>query len=170
EFLESVVNAESAKEHFLKTTGAEPTTDAYDPSAGVVPIPDEFDRLVRSYFEKLTLALHYRHQSSPAPKSSSLLVHWFTNQTIVDGGLPREFNRMFPESVELRRGAETVEGQFDYRWGHNETEELFGCIIAFGDAFGAICATKRGSLPTTDLPWRSLQQRLSDRADTEKAT
>jgi hypothetical protein len=155
-FFVNVLTAEDARGFFLRETGKEPTSPVYRPDSAVVSVPDALLRLTEAYFQKLSLALFYKHISKPAPVCSHLFVRLQTNKAILDGGLPDALQEMFPNKVALKRGTQIVAGQFDYVWGSNSIEKLFGCFIVFGDSIAAICVIREGAPKTKELGWGTL--------------
>ncbi len=144
---------EAASGYYARTGEPEPTSEFYLPESTVVTVPEDVHPLVEAFFLKLGLGLHYKHVGSVFPASGHYLVYWFTNKTLIEQSLPPAIGALFPNAEELKRGSTGVEHFFDYRWGENSPEGLFGSIVVFGDSFGAVVALVRSKPKSKVLPW-----------------
>lgn len=96
-----------------------------------------FYRWLDPWGAKLGLAFWYKHTGKILPNSGKIAVHWFTNTSILEDGIPDQIISQLRGLNWISQGKITTQDQFFYKYGLGGKNDFASFLFSFHDASAA---------------------------------
>lgn len=127
DLLPEVASSSIHAKKLLRQLGIKKPEGTFAVDFPVALIPAETMAALNIFFSKLFCSLYYKHTGNIVSKHTNIAVIRTTNQ-IYDDPNPFDWLHSLPfnNSPTIKRAGKSLNEQFDYKWGHNRAEGLFG--------------------------------------------
>jgi hypothetical protein len=105
----------------------------------LVKLPPEYHEAMTVFSRKLAKGIYYLETGSIFPNDGALLLHWFTNEVLINNDRYPAFNLMKDlggKTPPVMRGNRFLNDQFSYRTNVSPELDIFTVEASFTSAFG----------------------------------